>query len=153
MEIGRISQFVKILWDNGSMSKDSHQKEYRERELEHYRKTCVELAKHVGVLSVGLSVVFHGILESNLLDTLQSVFPPVVIVIAMGILSLLMSFCFSVWVIFIQLVPFKSKSNESKRRLANIHASLIISMLLFFGGAAFSGFLSLLYPLLIMIPG
>ena len=44
----------------GSRRKGDRREE--ERRQESYRTTCIEIAKHVGVLSVGLSLVLHGII-------------------------------------------------------------------------------------------
>ena len=96
------------------MTEDSQQGERRqedrrqgdrreeERRQHHDRKTCIELAKHIGVLSVGLSVIIHGIAMTPLLD-----YPAVTVLTYLGTVFVLMSFIFSVLIIFWQLMWFE----------------------------------------------
>ena len=77
------------------------------RRQNHDRKTHIELAKHIGVLSVGLSVMIHGVITSSLSES--------IIIAALsyaGSIFVLTSFCFSAFIIFSQLSYIKKKTSK-----------------------------------------
>ena len=89
-----------------------------ERRQHHDRKTCIELAKHIGVLSVGLSVIIHGIVADKALSAGWNFW------IYFSIVCVLVSFLSSVVVIFMQLPHYWCFEIKAKNIKLTIQAMI-----------------------------
>ena len=85
-----------------------------ERRQYHDKKTYIELAKHIGVISVGLFYIIHGIVGDGVLIAQWAQWN---LFIYISILCVFLSFYFSVWVILMQLpycLGFEVKAKNIK---------------------------------------
>ena len=92
---------------------------------DHYKQTCIELAKHTGVLSVGLSFILLGIVMQDPLSP-WTLFP-----VYISMVSILLSFFESIAVISIQLPSYiiqKSSIKDLNRTIDRMRKCFIVGV-------------------------
>ena len=89
-----------------------------ECQQESYRQGCIELAKHIGVLSVGLSFILYNIVKENQLNSLVNIFAYA------SIVAILFSFCASVIIIYLQLPSYLSRESDIKDLRSGIRCTI-----------------------------